>query len=199
VATLARQDGTRPKVWNDFYRVREACQEACQLPNLDSYDLVGLTIAGGSDCLFCRLFDGPQVSRTVAAHGLWGRWRRWRAGATAEGLGRVAESGLDGPAAGVADGNPAAPEEHPRPGPEFVGFLPSGHRHLRPEDQLLVVRSRLSGQPPWTASSIVRTEAPVQMSGAVPFPSNPTGASGSRSPIRLPVQRFRRGWLSQLG
>jgi hypothetical protein len=28
VATLARQDGTRPKVWNDFYRVREACKEA---------------------------------------------------------------------------------------------------------------------------------------------------------------------------
>ncbi len=28
VATLARQDGTRPKIWNDFYRVREACQEA---------------------------------------------------------------------------------------------------------------------------------------------------------------------------
>src|SRR5215470_3707302 len=28
VATLTRQDGTRPKVWNDFYRVREACQEA---------------------------------------------------------------------------------------------------------------------------------------------------------------------------
>ena len=28
VATLARQDGIRPKVWNDFYRVREACQEA---------------------------------------------------------------------------------------------------------------------------------------------------------------------------
>ena len=28
VATLARQDGTRPKTWNDFYRVREACQEA---------------------------------------------------------------------------------------------------------------------------------------------------------------------------
>ena len=27
VATLARQDGTRPKVWNDFYRVREACLE----------------------------------------------------------------------------------------------------------------------------------------------------------------------------
>jgi hypothetical protein len=28
VATLARQDGTRPRVWNDFYRVREACQDA---------------------------------------------------------------------------------------------------------------------------------------------------------------------------
>ena len=28
VATLARQDGGRPKVWNDFYRVREACQES---------------------------------------------------------------------------------------------------------------------------------------------------------------------------
>jgi MobA/VirD2-like, nuclease domain len=28
VATLARQDGTRPRVWNDFYRVREACLEA---------------------------------------------------------------------------------------------------------------------------------------------------------------------------
>lgn len=25
VATLARQDGTRPRVWNDFYRVREIC------------------------------------------------------------------------------------------------------------------------------------------------------------------------------
>ena len=28
VATLARQDGTKPKTWNDYYRVREACQEA---------------------------------------------------------------------------------------------------------------------------------------------------------------------------
>lgn len=28
VATLARQDGTRPRVWNDFYRVREACRDA---------------------------------------------------------------------------------------------------------------------------------------------------------------------------
>jgi len=26
VATLARQDGGRPRVWNDFYRVREACR-----------------------------------------------------------------------------------------------------------------------------------------------------------------------------
>src|ERR1700683_5625618 len=30
VATLARQDGTRPRIWNDFYRVREACREAEQ-------------------------------------------------------------------------------------------------------------------------------------------------------------------------
>ena len=30
VATLARQDGRRPKTWNDFYRVREACLEAEQ-------------------------------------------------------------------------------------------------------------------------------------------------------------------------
>jgi hypothetical protein len=26
VAILARQDGTKPRIWNDFYRVREACQ-----------------------------------------------------------------------------------------------------------------------------------------------------------------------------
>ena len=26
VATLARQDGAKPRIWNDFYRVREACQ-----------------------------------------------------------------------------------------------------------------------------------------------------------------------------
>jgi hypothetical protein len=30
VATLARQDGGRPRIWNDFYRVREACQAAEQ-------------------------------------------------------------------------------------------------------------------------------------------------------------------------
>jgi hypothetical protein len=28
VATLARQDGTRPRIWNDFFQVREACQDA---------------------------------------------------------------------------------------------------------------------------------------------------------------------------
>jgi hypothetical protein len=28
VATLARQDGRRPRIWGDYYRVREACQEA---------------------------------------------------------------------------------------------------------------------------------------------------------------------------
>lgn len=33
VATLARQDGTQPRIWNDYYRVWEACQdaEACRL------------------------------------------------------------------------------------------------------------------------------------------------------------------------
>jgi len=30
VATLARQDGCRPRIWNDFYRVREACRDAEQ-------------------------------------------------------------------------------------------------------------------------------------------------------------------------
>jgi hypothetical protein len=28
VATLARQDGARPRIWNDYYRVRGACQDA---------------------------------------------------------------------------------------------------------------------------------------------------------------------------
>jgi hypothetical protein len=28
VATLARQDGTRPRIWNDYYAVREACHDA---------------------------------------------------------------------------------------------------------------------------------------------------------------------------
>jgi hypothetical protein len=28
VATLARQDGGKPSIWNDFYRVRQACQDA---------------------------------------------------------------------------------------------------------------------------------------------------------------------------
>ncbi len=28
VATLARQDGARPRIWNNFCRVREACQDA---------------------------------------------------------------------------------------------------------------------------------------------------------------------------
>ena len=28
VATLARQDRIRPKVWNDYFRVREACRDA---------------------------------------------------------------------------------------------------------------------------------------------------------------------------
>ncbi|NED54253.1 mobilization protein, partial [Micromonospora aurantiaca] len=27
VATLAREDGVRPEVWNDGYRIRDACRE----------------------------------------------------------------------------------------------------------------------------------------------------------------------------
>ena len=36
VATLARQDGMRPRIWNDYYRVREACQDAEALFGLRS-------------------------------------------------------------------------------------------------------------------------------------------------------------------
>jgi hypothetical protein len=36
VATLARQDGTRPRIWNDFYRVRGACRDAEQQLGLRS-------------------------------------------------------------------------------------------------------------------------------------------------------------------
>jgi hypothetical protein len=36
VAMLARQDGTRPRLWNDFYQVGEACREAEQRLGLRS-------------------------------------------------------------------------------------------------------------------------------------------------------------------
>ena len=36
VGTLARQDQIRPKVWNDYFRVREACQDAERLFGLRS-------------------------------------------------------------------------------------------------------------------------------------------------------------------
>ena len=36
VATLARHDGGRPRIWNDFYRVREACHDAEQRFGLGS-------------------------------------------------------------------------------------------------------------------------------------------------------------------
>jgi len=41
VATLARQDGARPRIWNDFYRVREAC--------LDVEERFGLRITPPAD------------------------------------------------------------------------------------------------------------------------------------------------------
>jgi hypothetical protein len=45
VATLARQDGIRPKVWNDFYRVRDACREAEQWFGLRATAPADLTAA----------------------------------------------------------------------------------------------------------------------------------------------------------
>ena len=74
--------------------------------------LVGLTVTGRADCPFCCL---PGWREGVAQG--CGRWSvgfvaEYRAGAAAGGLRRVAVSGLDGLAAGVAGGNPAAPDEH---------------------------------------------------------------------------------------
>lgn len=42
VAMLARQDGTRPRFWNDYFRVREACQAA--------EDRLGLRRTAPGDC-----------------------------------------------------------------------------------------------------------------------------------------------------
>jgi hypothetical protein len=41
VATLARQDGTRAKTWNDFFRVRDACRDAERWFGLRSAKRVG--------------------------------------------------------------------------------------------------------------------------------------------------------------
>jgi MobA/VirD2-like, nuclease domain len=62
VATLARQDGTRPKVWNDFYRVREACR--------DAEERFGLRVTAAADRTAARR---PARSETEqAARRGWG-------------------------------------------------------------------------------------------------------------------------------
>jgi hypothetical protein len=45
VATLARQDGTRPRFWNDFYWVREACRSAEEQLGLRATPPADLTAA----------------------------------------------------------------------------------------------------------------------------------------------------------
>jgi hypothetical protein len=62
VATLAHQDGTRPRVWNDFYRVREACQEA--------EARFGLRSTAPADRTAARCSSRPETER--AARCGWG-------------------------------------------------------------------------------------------------------------------------------
>ena len=61
VATLARQDGIRPRIWNDFYRVREACQAA--------ETRFGLRVTAPADGTAARR---PARSETEQA-----AWRGW--------------------------------------------------------------------------------------------------------------------------
>ena len=62
VATLARQDGTRPRIWNDFYRVREACREA--------ETLLGLTATAPADRTAARRPSRAEMEQ--AARRGWG-------------------------------------------------------------------------------------------------------------------------------
>jgi hypothetical protein len=57
VATLARQDGIRPRVWNDFYQVRAACQEA--------EARLGLRSTGPADRTAARCPSRPETERAV--------------------------------------------------------------------------------------------------------------------------------------
>jgi MobA/VirD2-like, nuclease domain len=61
VATLARQDGTKPRIWNDFYRVREAC--------LAVERRYGLRITAPGDRT-----AGRRPTRAENEHA---RWRGW--------------------------------------------------------------------------------------------------------------------------
>ncbi len=56
VATLARLDGTRPRVWNDFYRIREAC--------LDAEERLGLVATAPADRTAARR---PERAETEQA------------------------------------------------------------------------------------------------------------------------------------
>ncbi|MGH3327260.1 MAG: relaxase/mobilization nuclease domain-containing protein [Streptomycetales bacterium] len=61
-ATLARQDGTKPRTWNDFYRVREACRAV--------EDRLGLRVTAAGDRTAARRptrAESEQVQR-----------RRWK-------------------------------------------------------------------------------------------------------------------------
>jgi hypothetical protein len=61
VAMLARQDGTKPNIWNDYYRVREACREI--------EDRFGLRITAAGDRTAAR--------RPTRAESEQVRRRRW--------------------------------------------------------------------------------------------------------------------------
>ena len=61
VATLARQDGTKPDIWNDYYHVREACR--------DIEDRFGLRITAAGDRTAARR---PTRAETEQV-----RRRRW--------------------------------------------------------------------------------------------------------------------------
>jgi hypothetical protein len=57
VATLALQDGTRPRVWNDYYRVREACHQAEARFGLRSTAPADRTTSSAR----CQSFDSSQA------------------------------------------------------------------------------------------------------------------------------------------
>ena len=57
VATLARQDGTRPRIWNDFYRVREACRDAERR--------LGLAGTAPADCTAARRPSRAEAEQAI--------------------------------------------------------------------------------------------------------------------------------------
>jgi hypothetical protein len=57
VATLARQDGTRPRIWNDFYRVREAC--------LDAEQDLGLAVTAPADRTAARRPSRAETEQAI--------------------------------------------------------------------------------------------------------------------------------------